>query len=122
MGIPVGGIAYLFVNGTQWPLRGNFVIGPSAVERTGVAGQDGVHGYTEMPVVPYMEGDVTTEPDMEWDVIERFTDVTVQANLINRQSYVLRNAWVATRRELNTRDGLTRVRFEGMACIEIPAA
>lgn len=122
MGAPVGGVCYLFVNGDQWPLRGNFTIGPSRLERTGVAGQDAVHGFTEMPVVPYMEGDITTEPNMEWDVIDDYTDVSVQANLVNGQSFVLRNAWVARRIEINTREGQTRIRFEGMDCVEIPAA
>jgi hypothetical protein len=118
MGIPVGGTAFLFVNGAQYPLRGNFVIGPSRLERTGVSGQDKIHGYTEMPVVPFISGDITTTPDMDWTTVESLTDVTVQANLINGQSYVLRNAWVANRRELQTRDGMANVRFEGMDCIQ----
>jgi hypothetical protein len=120
MGIPIGGTCFVFVNGDQWPLRGNMTIGPSRVERTGVAGQDTVHGFTEMPVVPYMEGDFSTEPNMQWQIIDGYTDVTVQANLINGFSYVLRNAWVARRVEINTREGQTRIRFEGMDCVEIP--
>jgi hypothetical protein len=118
MGIPVAGTAFMFVNGAQYPLRGNFLIGPSRVERAGISGQDKVHGYSELPVVPYISGDITTTPDMDWDALEQMTDVTVQANLINGQSYVLRNAWVANRRELNTRDGQANVRFEGMDCIQ----
>jgi hypothetical protein len=57
---------------------------------------------------------------MQWQIIDGYTDVTVQANLINGFSYVLRNAWVARRVEINTREGQTRIRFEGMDCVEIP--
>ena len=45
------GIAFLMVDGNQLPLRGNFTVSPSAVERTMIAGQDGVHGYQELPRV-----------------------------------------------------------------------
>lgn len=121
MGNPIGGTAFVFAAGTQFPLRGNLVIGMSEVERTGVAGQDGVHGYTEMPVVPYMEGDFSAEPDMEWDVVATYTNITVQANLINGESFVLRNAWVSNRQEMNTREGIVHVRFEGMQITEVPA-
>jgi len=39
----VAGIAFLTVDGTQMQLRGNFTVSPSPVERTMIAGQDGVN-------------------------------------------------------------------------------
>ena len=44
MGQRVAGIAFFKINGNLLPLRGNFTVSPSAVERTGIAGQDYVHG------------------------------------------------------------------------------
>ena len=41
------------------------------------------------------------------------------ADLANGKSYVLREAWCRAAFELNTREGQTRVRFEGTACDEI---
>jgi hypothetical protein len=119
MGQPVGGTAYIFVDGAQYPLRGNLTVMPSRVQRTGVAGQDKIHGYTEAPVVPYIEMDLTTQGEIGWDVFENYTDCTVQADLINGRSYVLRNAWVSNPREINTAQGMTHVRFEGLSCTEI---
>jgi hypothetical protein len=40
----IAGVAFITVNGEQMALRGNLTISPSAVERTMLAGQDGVHG------------------------------------------------------------------------------
>jgi hypothetical protein len=119
MAIPVAGTAFLFVDGNQYPLRGNLTIGPLTVERTMLAGQDGIHGYQELPVVPFVECDITTDPSIDWTVLETFTNITVQANLINGQQFVLSRACVSGRRELNTREGMSRVRFEGMGCVQL---
>jgi hypothetical protein len=60
----IAGIAFLTVDGDQMALRGNFTVSPSPVERTMIAGQDGVHGYQELPRVPYIEGDLSTVPGL----------------------------------------------------------
>ena len=60
----IAGTAFLKVDGNMLPLRGNFTVSPSAVERTFLAGQDYVHGYQELPRVPWIEGDVSSTPDV----------------------------------------------------------
>jgi len=115
----IGGIAFVKVDGTQYPLRGNFTVSPSTTERNGVAGQDGVHGYTELPRVPFIEGDISLTTDVSIDVIDAITEATVTAELANGKVYVLRGAWTKSAQELNTNEGLTRVRWEGLACIEL---
>lgn len=119
MGVPVAGTAFLKVDGSQYPLKGSFTVSPSAVERAGIAGQDGVHGFSELPRVPYIEGDVSSLPGVSLEDIERVTDATVTAELINGSVYVLRAAWCRSAFELNTHDGQFRVRFEGVSCDEI---
>jgi len=115
----VAGIAYVLVNGDQLPLRGNFTISPSALERTGIAGQDYVHGFSELPRVPYIEGDITTIPGLSLDAFEAMVNVTVQADLANDSTYVLREAWCRSAHEINARDGQVRVRWEGVSCDEM---
>ncbi|MBO4220817.1 phage tail tube protein [Bradyrhizobium neotropicale] len=58
----IAGIAFLTVDGTQLAVRGNFTVSPSPVERTMIAGQDGAHGYQELPRVPYIKADLSTLP------------------------------------------------------------
>jgi hypothetical protein len=117
----IAGVAFLKVDGNQYPLRGNFTVSPSAVDRTGIAGQDYVHGYSELPRVPFIEGDVSLVPQLSMDSIEAVVNATVTAELANGNNYVLKEAWCKSALELNTHDGLVRVRFEGTTCTEIMA-
>jgi Phage tail tube protein len=115
----IAGIAFLTVNGTQLSVRGNFTVSPSAVERTMIAGQDGVHGYQELPRVPYIEADLSTIPSLLLENLEAETDVTVIAQLANGMQYTLTGGTCKGGFENNTRDGQVRVRWEGLACQEI---
>jgi hypothetical protein len=107
------------VAGNQLRLRGNFTVSPSPVERTMIAGQDGVHGFQELPRVPYIEGDISTTPDMQLETLDGMTDVNVVAQLANGFSYSLIGATCKAGLEANTRDGQVRVRWEGIWCEEI---
>ena len=115
----IAGVAYVFVDGRQYPLRGNLTISIDTVERTGVAGMDGVHGYTEQARVPYIEGDFSDIGQLSLITLQNMIDVTVTAELANGKIYVLRNAWTATAREFKGAEGQATVKFEGMAAQEI---
>jgi hypothetical protein len=119
MGQRVAGIAFFKVDGALLPLRGNFTVSPSAVERAGIAGQDYVHGFSELPRVPYIEGDLTDVQGMSVENLEAMTDVTVTAELANNSVYVLKEAWCRSAFEINAREGQFRVRFEGTTCEEL---
>jgi Phage tail tube protein len=115
----IAGIAFLSVDGQQLALRGNFTVSPSSLERTMLAGQDGVHGYQELPRVPYIEGDVSTVPGLLLEDLQLGVDVTVVAQLANGMQYSLTGGTCKSAFENNTRDGQVRVRWEGLACQEI---
>jgi hypothetical protein len=112
------GVAFVMIDGNQLALRGNFTVSPSPVERTMIAGQDGVHGYQELPRVPYIEGDISMMPDMRLEDIDAQTDVTVCAQLANGWQYTLAGATCKAALEGNARDGQVRVRWEGLWCEE----
>jgi len=116
------GIALLIVDGNQLALRGNFTVSPSPVERTMIAGQDGVHGYQELPRVPYIEGDVSTVPNLNLADLLAQVDVTVVAQLANGKQYTLGQAACKGGLDANTRDGQVRVRWEGVNCTEMNLA
>lgn len=115
----IAGVAYLKVNGKQYPLRGNLTVSPSPTERAGIAGQDGVHGYSENPRVPYIEGDFSTIPGLSIEEIQNIEDATVQAELANNKTYVGRNCWCKSALEINTHEGMFRARFESFDIKEI---
>jgi hypothetical protein len=115
----VAGVAYVYVDGQQYPLRGNLTVSIDTIEREGAPGQDGIHGYIERPRVPWIEGDFSDIGRLSLTVIQRMTDCTVTAELANGKQYILRNGWTSTAREFNAADGQATVRWEGMAGEEV---
>lgn len=113
----IAGVAHLTVGSEQMALRGNFTISHSMVERTMLAGQDGIHGYQELPRVPYIEADISTVPAFDITALDQQTDITVIAELANGWKYTMTDASCKAGLEQNTRDGQTRVRWEGMNVI-----
>lgn len=118
MGQRFAGIAYIKVDGRQYDARGNWSVSPKLTTRTGIAGQDGVHGYQEVPRVPFIEGDISTTQTFAVEDLSGITDATVQVDLANGKSYVLRNAWQAGELDINTHEGSVKVKFEGLDCVE----
>jgi hypothetical protein len=111
----IAGVAHLSVGNVMLALRGNFTVSHSMVERTMLAGQDGIHGYQELPRVPYMEADISTVPNFDIQTLDGQTDVTVLAQLANGWFFQLADATCKAGLEQNTRDGQVRVRWEGMS-------
>lgn len=118
----VGGVAFLKVDGAQYLLRGELIVSIDPFVRTGVAGQDSVHGYTEAPRVPFISATLTDTGGLSLQQLQRITCSTVTVELNNGKVYILRDAWTAEARELNTTEGSMAVRFEGMAGEELLAA
>ena len=119
MAIKIGGTAFVKVNGAQYPVRSNLTVSPNAFERTMIAGQDYVHGFTEVPRVPFIELDVSTIPGLSFEQMEQSVNVSVTAELLNGRTYVLKEAAYIRPVDINTREGMGRIRFEGTSCEEL---
>ena len=119
MGDRIAGIGSITVDGTQLALRANLTVSPSPIEREGLAGQDRVQGFREMPRVPYIEADISVTKDLNVSSLDTQTDVTVVAGFADGRIWVLRNAWYRPPSDVNTHDGLFRARWEGLSCGEI---
>jgi hypothetical protein len=119
MGVRIGGIATLLVDGTQYALRGAMRVQPSPTKRDGQAGQDYVHGFTEMPVVPEIVGNFSTIPGLSVNDIDAMTNVTVQADLANGSTYILSQAWTESAKEIDTVAGQLEIRWMGIYCDEV---
>lgn len=110
----IAGVAYIKVDGYQYALKGNLTISIDAFERAGVAGMDGVHGYTEKPRVPFIEADFSDIGGLSLSALSGVCNSTVTVELANGKVYLLRNAWTSTARELNGEEGSVTTRFEGL--------
>src|SRR5215831_1514448 len=115
----IGGVLSLQIDGVTYEARGNFQVTPGTVKRTGVAGQDGVHGYIEEPIVPQIKGDISIGNALTLEDIEAITDSTAQIRLANGRTYVLTRAWVTAAFVIDAHDGKFVMTLEGMTCQEI---
>ena len=112
----VAGVAYLKVThatGTQQiAVRGKLKVAPTPTEKEGLAGQDGVHGYKEMPKVPFMELDITNGRDFDPRVLDSATDITATAELANGQVWVGVEGWRAGVSEIDAEEGSIQLKLE----------
>ena len=59
MATRIAGIAFLKLDGIQFSLRGALTVSPLDTEKEAITGQDGFHGYKEMPKVAFIEGEIS---------------------------------------------------------------
>lgn len=114
----IAGIAYLKVDGEQIDIRGKFKYKVNTVKREVITGQDGVHGYKEMPEAPYISGDVDDMPGTRLKRLEGITDATITLELANGKTIVLNNAWWEDTSEVDTEEGSYPVKFVGLTASE----
>jgi Phage tail tube protein len=115
----IAGVGSLTVDGVQIATRANLTVSPDPVEREMLAGQDRVHGYREMPRVPYIETDSSLQVDFPIESLILMINVTVIADLADGRIFVLREGVYKAPTEINTHDGQFKIRFEGVSCEEI---
>lgn len=119
MGQRIGGVLNFTIDGTQYAARGSFQVSPNRVKREGKAGQDYVHGYTELPIVPSIKGDLSTRSEISLTQLESIVNSTIQCTLANGKTYVLTEAWTKSAYEIDTTEGKFTAEFEGVTCEEI---
>jgi len=112
----VGGLISIAVNGTRLDAVGSFDWNEGTPEKTGAVGHDRVHGYTELPQIPYIEGEIRVTPGLDVRAIKQARDVTITLTIPSGQVVVLRNAWFAGAGKASTENGNMEARFEGLSC------
>lgn len=115
----IAGVIALHLGNIKLPAKGGWTVMVDDVEREGIAGQSGVHGYKEMPVVPYMEGTISHLSSISVEELKELHDFTATLETANGRAFVLENAWVANQLEVGTEEGEFTVRVEGMKGREI---
>lgn len=93
-------------------LRGKWKFTPTVTKKEGIAGQDRVHGYKEMPVVPSMEGDVSYEYELDLRRLDEATEITATLELANGRHWVGVAGWRADVSNVDTEEGSIPVKFE----------
>ncbi len=114
-----GGIVFFKVDGERYDVKGNFSYNLGRAKREAVVGHDGVHGYKELPQVPFIEGEITDKHDLDLERLLTTDQATVTLELANGKVIVLRNAWFAGEGNVQTEEGNIALRLEGISAEEI---
>lgn len=119
MAARVGGIIFLKVNGAFYKAKGSFTYNLGSPKREAVVGADSVHGYKEMPQVPFIEGEITDTSTLDVVALTKITGATCTLEVANGKVITLRDAWFASEGNVQTEEGNIAVRFEGMSADEV---
>jgi len=117
----VGGIIFVAVDGGQLQAKGEFTYNIGRPKREAVVGQDGTHGYKEIPQVSFIEGTITDKEDLNLENVLLTKDSQVTIELANGKVIVIRDAWFAADGNVTSSEGEIEVRYEGMDGEEIAA-
>lgn len=114
------GILYVKLEGKLLDVKGNWTYNFGKPKRDGIVGADRVHGYKEMPQIPYVEGVITDKGslDVENDILN-VTNATLTLELANGKTGIWREAWYAGEGDITTEEAEIAVRFEAMSGEEI---
>lgn len=115
----VGGIIFLKVDGELFQAKGEFTYNIGVAKREAIVGQDSVHGFSEVPQVPYIEGSITDNDELNLETLLNTRDATVTLELANSKVIVLREAFFAADGNVTTTEGEIEVRFEGIRGEEV---
>ena len=75
----IGGILELKIDGNQYLAKGAFTYNLGKGKKEMVVGSDGVHGYKELPQVPFIEGAITDTDEISISDLRLLKDVTARS-------------------------------------------
>lgn len=113
------GVITVQMNGQVLDAVGSFSYNLGHAKREALVGPDRVHGFSEKPQAPYIEGEIRDAGDFSLTDLLDATDVTVTLKLANSKTVLLRDGWYAADGKADTDEGKVEVRFEGMSAEEI---
>lgn len=115
------GVINIQANGVVYDAVGNFSWNLGFNKRDGMVGPDKVHGYTEKPQIPYIEGEIRDSQDITMAALMDLDDATITLQAANGKTYMWREAWYAAEGTGQTEEANIQFRFESMSAEEIPA-
>lgn len=112
----VGGLISIAKNGTRLDAVGSFDWNDGTAIKTGMVGHDRVHGFQELPSIPFIEGEIRVTPDLNPREVKETRDATITLEIPSGHVVVLRGAWFAGEGTASTEEGNMGCRFEGLSC------
>lgn len=109
----IAGFAFVTIDGRSYSIAGEGTYRPSTAKRETLTGQDGVHGYSEMPTAGKISWKGRDSGSVSIAALNDAVNATVVLQLANGKVIVARNAWrTGDPCEVNSEDGTFAVDFE----------
>lgn len=89
----IAGILQFKVDGQQYLAKGSFSYGYGKPVRTSVVGADSIHGYSEVVIPAFIEGEITDDGSVSIDTLASIVDATITLELANGKIFSLEHAW-----------------------------
>ena len=115
---PIGGQISVAIDGQAILAKGEFTYSLGTPKREMIVGVSGVHGFKEMPTVPYIEGTATDFQGLDVRALFNTIDATVTIALRNGKTVVLRDAVYSGDPQVGTEEGEIAIKFEGRTASE----
>lgn len=110
----LAGVMSATIDGKSYSVSGEGSYTVSSVKRETLLGQDGVHGFSEMPAAGAMSWNGRDGNDALIAALNNMVDGTVVFALANGKTIIGRNMWrVGDPIKVNTEDGTFPAEFEG---------
>lgn len=115
----IAGVLFVKIDGTQRDVIGDFTYNLGQVKREMKVGPDKVHGHSEMPQVPFIEGEIRDASDLDVAALLNIINSTITLELANGKTIVLRQAVYAGDGDIGTEEANIQIRFEGLSAEEV---
>lgn len=109
----VAGTVFVKVDGVQISVKASVTVNAGLGKREAIIGHDGVHGYKELPQVPFIEGEQTDQKNLDLKKYLQIDGATVTVQFGNGKTFVLRQAWNASEGSVSSEEASLPFRFEG---------
>ena len=117
----VGGIIFFQLDGELFQAKGEFTYNLGVPKRDEVVGPDGVHGFSELPQAPRIEGAVTDNDETDLEALLRFRDGTATLQLANGKTVVFREAFYSGDGDVTTNEGEIGIMIRAISAQEVAA-
>ena len=115
----IAGTLSIMVNGQAYAIAGAGTYLVSSTSRETLKGQDGVHGFKEMPDVGFISWQGRDSGALSMTTLNSLDGVTVIADLKNGKTIIATNAWRdGEPAEVNTEDATFTVKFASASVTE----
>lgn len=121
--VPLGGIASLTIDGNSVLLVSGVTYQTADTEQESQTGSDGIHGFFQKIVVPFIAFKVRLTPAQPLSDYDGLTSSTVVVTLINGTTVSGYTMWITKAAEGDALEATADLRFEGFSVsVDLAAA